>query len=127
MRFVWGSPGANPMSDERKTSERLIAERDAALEVADRSYRDALTAPIYSDGKPGPSIWDLSHARRLTVDGEPLRNFQLQYVIADEMRRWLVPPEHRPTCPLSDKPCTSWTCLVDVCAGGQLEEERDGS
>lgn len=28
---------------------------------------------------------------------------------------WLVPPEHRPTCPVSGEPCTSWTCLVDVC------------
>ncbi len=28
---------------------------------------------------------------------------------------WLVPPEHRPTCPLDGQPCTSWTCLVDVC------------
>lgn len=30
---------------------------------------------------------------------------------------WTVPPEHRPTCPLSGQPCTSWTCLVDVCEG----------
>jgi hypothetical protein len=22
----------------------------------------------------------------------------------------------RPTCPVSAKPCTSWTCLVDVCS-----------
>lgn len=30
---------------------------------------------------------------------------------------WLVPEEHRPTCPLTaGLPCTSWTCLVDVCA-----------
>jgi len=28
---------------------------------------------------------------------------------------WLVPPRHRPTCPLTKEPCTSWTCLVDVC------------
>src|SRR5271169_1621699 len=28
---------------------------------------------------------------------------------------WLVPPEARPTCPLSQKPCTSWSCLQDVC------------
>lgn len=28
---------------------------------------------------------------------------------------WLVPLEHRPTCPLSGRPCTSWACLVDVC------------
>lgn len=28
---------------------------------------------------------------------------------------WLVPPDHRPTCPLNGRPCTSWTCLVDVC------------
>lgn len=28
---------------------------------------------------------------------------------------WVIPLEHRPTCPADGKPCTSWTCLVDVC------------
>jgi hypothetical protein len=31
---------------------------------------------------------------------------------------WTVPVEHRPACPLSQKPCPSWTCLVDVCTDG---------
>jgi hypothetical protein len=115
------------VSDElaqQKWIERLTAQRDAALEVAAESFREALTAPIHENGKPGPSILDLSHARRLTVDGEKLVNFQLQYVIADEMRRWLVPPEHRPICPLNGKPCTSWTCLVDVCDRPTTEGEK---
>jgi hypothetical protein len=34
---------------------------------------------------------------------------------------WLVPPMHRPTCPLDNKPCTSWTCLVDVCVDAKRE------
>ena len=39
-----------------------------------------------------------------------LYRFEIQ-----ELGRWLVPPSHRPTCPLDNQPCTSWTCLVDVC------------
>lgn len=35
--------------------------------------------------------------------------------LKDEAARWLVPESHRPTCPLNGEPCTSWTCLVDVC------------
>ena len=34
-------------------------------------------------------------------------------------KHWLVPREHRPSCPISGKPCTSWTCLVDVCVDGK--------
>lgn len=30
---------------------------------------------------------------------------------------WTIPPEHRPSCPLNGQPCSSWTCLVDVCDG----------
>lgn len=37
-------------------------------------------------------------------------------------RHWLVPPMHRPSCPLTNKPCTSWTCLVDVC----VDESEQG-
>ncbi len=37
-------------------------------------------------------------------------------LLADERDPWVVPPMHRPTCPLDSQPCTSWTCLVDVCA-----------
>lgn len=29
---------------------------------------------------------------------------------------WTIPENQRPMCPLSGKACTSWTCLVDVCA-----------
>jgi hypothetical protein len=37
---------------------------------------------------------------------------------------WIVPDSHRPTCPLSGKPCTSWTCLLDTCTdGGDLPTE----
>jgi hypothetical protein len=36
-------------------------------------------------------------------------------------RHWLVPRQHRPTCPLDGEPCTSWTCLVDVCVDGKKE------
>lgn len=28
---------------------------------------------------------------------------------------WTIPPEQRPACPLDGHPCSSWTCLVDVC------------
>lgn len=34
----------------------------------------------------------------------------------DELGRWLVPEDQRPTCPVSGQPCTSWTCLVDACS-----------
>lgn len=37
--------------------------------------------------------------------------------LTEEAERWLVPPEHRPTCPVDGEPCKSWTCLVDVCVG----------
>jgi len=36
--------------------------------------------------------------------------------MTDEIAAWTVPPEQRPACPLDGHPCTSWTCLVDVCA-----------
>ena len=103
--------------------ERLTAERDAALAVAIESFRSALTGPIYEDGKAGPSIADLSGCNRRTnrAYGESLVNWELQYAIADEMRKWMVPPAHRPTCPLNGHPCTSWTCLVDVCADEKWE------
>lgn len=41
--------------------------------------------------------------------------------MSDEIRRWLVPPTHRPTCPLDNQPCTSWTCLVDVCVDAKKD------
>lgn len=90
--------------------ERLREERDAALQVASSSYRDAMTEPIYDNGVAGPSLADLAHVE-VTED---MRNFRVQAAIAEEMRRWLVPPQHRPTCP-TGRPCTSWTCLVDMC------------
>jgi hypothetical protein len=31
---------------------------------------------------------------------------------------WTIPHEQRPACPLDGHPCTSWTCLVDVCDEG---------
>lgn len=33
----------------------------------------------------------------------------------EEAGRWMIPKEHRPTCPLSGKPCPNWTCALDVC------------
>lgn len=94
----------------REFAEALLGAFDAATAVAVTSYRDAMTEPIYDDGKAGPSLADLAHVEVTTE----MRNFQVQAAIGDEMRRWLVPPQHRPTCP-SGRPCTSWTCLVDVC------------
>lgn len=93
-----------------RSKERLQQERDAALNVAATSYRDALTEPIYTDGVAGPSLADLADVE--VRDDTP--NFRIQAAIADAMKRWLVPPQHRPTCP-SGRSCTSWTCLVDVC------------
>lgn len=94
---------------------RMKQERDAAIEVATTSFRDAMTEQVYENGKPIGSLAELAHVRKLTADGEELANFQIQGAIADALRRWLVPPTHRPTCPLDQQPCTSWTCLVDVC------------
>jgi hypothetical protein len=38
------------------------------------------------------------------------------YPVADNRRdAWTVPVEQRPACPLDGHPCSSWTCLVDVC------------
>lgn len=51
---------------------------------------------------PGRPIWE----RTLSVP-DPTRE-------ADDP--WTVPPSMRPTCTVSGKPCTSWTCLVDECA-----------
>lgn len=41
--------------------------------------------------------------------------------------KWLVPVQHRPSCPLTSRPCSSWSCLVDVCAwpGSGNEREAD--
>jgi len=41
--------------------------------------------------------------------------FEDQAKKAPSSDHWTVPSEHRPSCPLDGRPCTSWTCLVDVC------------
>lgn len=110
------------MSDPSPEVERLTAERDAALEVASSSFREALTEPLWSDGKAGPSLADLAH-----VIDYGQANFQVQHAIGDEMRRWMVPPSHRPTCPLDQRPCTSWTCLADVCVDERKPDPTEQS
>jgi len=97
--------------------ERLEAKLNAALQVATTSFRDALTEPLYDNGVPGPSLAETANVE--VTDETP--NFTIQYGIRDEMRRWLVPESHRPTCPLSGEPCTSWTCLLDVCVDPSKE------
>ncbi len=99
--------------------ERLMIERDTALDVASKAMREAFTEQVYDNGQPVGSLAELAH-----VEVESgTANFRIQYSIADELRRWLVPPSHRPTCPLDQQPCTSWTCLVDVC----VDAKKDGS
>lgn len=96
--------------DVNERVERIEAERDAALAVAASSFREALTEQVYDNGAPIGSLAELAHVEVT----EETPNFRIQADIADELRRWWVPPEHRPTCP-SGRPCTSWTCLVDEC------------
>lgn len=90
--------------------ERAVAARDAAIQVGTEAFRNALTEQVYDNGDPIGSLAELAH-----VDVAEQANFQIQGDIADALRRWLVPPSQRPTCPLNGQPCTSWTCLVDVC------------
>lgn len=103
----------------REFAQALLDAFDTVSQVASSSYREAMTEPIYDNGVAGPSLADLAHVE---VTDETA-NFQVQAAIADEMRRWLVPPLHRPTCP-SGRPCTSWTCLVDVCV--LTKDDADG-
>lgn len=35
-------------------------------------------------------------------------------------RHWIIPKSHRPTCPVSNNACTSWSCVFDVCVGEPL-------
>jgi hypothetical protein len=45
----------------------------------------------------------------------------------EDLGRWLVPESHRPTCPLDGHACTSWTCLVDVCAEPEQSDSPSGT
>lgn len=94
------------------TVAHLVAERDAAVEVASSSWREALT----SRATKGPSLAELTG---VTVEGRA--NFYVQDDIAEAIQRRLVPVDQLPTCPLSKQRCTSWTCLVDVCDVAQSE------
>jgi hypothetical protein len=54
----------------------------------------------WADAKAGRQYGKGIHGRRSGIE---------------ENGAWLVPPWARPTCSVSGKPCTSWTCLVDRC------------
>ena len=80
----------------------MVTRRKAATDVP-----DIVTISRAIEGFKGETANAIRMAERLAT---LLYRFEIQ-----ELGRWLVPPEHRPTCPVSGKPCTSWTCLVDVC------------
>jgi hypothetical protein len=80
----------------------------------------------------GWELWDVSagYAKEVLLAGEyagPEKWLVLDvagHVILDSRRDdpWTVSLEHRPTCPLDQKPCTSWTCLVDVCVDAKKDD-----
>ena len=91
---------------------RLRQKLEAALDVAAKSYREALTTSLTDT----PSI---TEALDIVVPDD-MANWQLQEAIVKAIKAWYVPPGHRPMCP-SGRPCTSWTCLVDECVFDGIE------
>lgn len=47
--------------------------------------------------------------------------------VSEIERSWIIPKSHRPSCPISNKPCTSWSCVFDVCVGEPLREQSTSS
>lgn len=62
--------------------------------------------------------YDVSHGRYCIVN-----QFGLLEKLAEALGPWTILPEHRPTCPADGRPCTSWTCLVEVCVDSRRSDE----
>ena len=101
--------------DPRSGVEQIRKEVDGAL------VREILVALCERDGlsldshvEPGSPAPNYTLALRLGI----AQVFGIPNDPSMIANPWLVPAEHRPKCPLNDQPCTSWTCLVDVCVSG---------